>query len=300
MLIRLSVDIDNSVSGFNTLLNSVCEPLFKKTIHVKHKSTKVTSPRYTLDENAETAKNLFFNNLNTYRRDETNHNRICLVKSRTEYKQCLRKCRYQQAKIQTNKLLQARTKNAKQYWQLLKEVAGVPKPNTISADSFVAYFKAINNPTDHFFQPDEDIIHFNDTYFESEIKIMFNELNMEISEEEMLRSISQLSNGRSGGPDKFLNEFLIHGKIMLMPFLHKLFNTSFKNGYFPEAWSEGYIVPLHKKGNTNDVGNYRGITLLSTIGILFSRILNNRLTDWGKHTLYMLNHKQVLETYVYS
>ncbi len=34
-----------------------------------------------------------------------------------------------------------------------------------------------------------------------------------------------------------------------------------------------------KKGNVNDVGNYRGITLLSTIGKLFSRILNNKQTD---------------------
>ncbi len=76
---------------------------------------------------------------------------------------------------------------------------------------------------------------------------MFSELNTEISTEEVLKSISQLSNGRSGGPDLFLNEFLIHGKQQISPFLHKLFNTAFKKGYFPETWSEGYIVPLHKK-----------------------------------------------------
>ncbi len=152
---------------------------------------------------------------------------------------------------------------------MLKETSGLKQSNNISADSFVDYFKAINNPTDHFFQPDEDIIHFNETYFESEVKIMFNELNTDISIDEILQSISQLSNGRSGGPDMFLNEFLIHGKEILAPFLLKLFNTAFKNGHFPEIWSEGFIVPLHKKGYVNDVGNYRGITLLSTIGNYF-------------------------------
>ena len=53
------------------------------------------------------------------------------------------------------------------------------------------------------------------------------------------------------------------------------------SGYFPEAWSAGEI-PLHKKADKNDVDNYRGITLLSTLWKLFSRLLNNRLTAWAE------------------
>ena len=56
----------------------------------------------------------------------------------------------------------------------------------------------------------------------------------------------------------------------------------FDIGYFPEAWSEGFIVPLHKKGDLDDPNNYRGITLLSTIGKLFSKIINSRLNMWGE------------------
>ena len=52
--------------------------------------------------------------------------------------------------------------------------------------------------------------------------------------------------------------------------------------YFPESWSAGEIIPLHKKGDKNNVDNYRGITLLSTLGKLFSRILNNRLSTWAE------------------
>jgi len=37
------------------------------------------------------------------------------------------------------------------------------------------------------------------------------------------------------------------------------------------------IVPLHKKGSTNNPEHYRGITLLSVLG---TRILNKRLTSW--------------------
>ncbi len=47
-------------------------------------------------------------------------------------------------------------------------------------------------------------------------------------------------------------------------------------------------MPLHKKGNIDVVNNYRGITLLSTIGKLFTRILNNRLTEWAeKYYVYI-------------
>ena len=41
------------------------------------------------------------------------------------------------------------------------------------------------------------------------------------------------------------------------------------------------IVLIFKKGNINDVENYRGITLLSTLGKLFTRIINNTLTFWS-------------------
>ena len=36
----------------------------------------------------------------------------------------------------------------------------------------------------------------------------------------------------------------------------------YEKGHFPEVWSEGYVIPFHKKGSINDVENYRGITLL--------------------------------------
>ena len=53
------------------------------------------------------------------------------------------------------------------------------------------------------------------------------------------------------------------------------------NGYFPEVWREGYVVPIHKKGKFDGVNNFRGITLFSTSGKSFTRILNNRLSEWA-------------------
>ena len=111
---------------------------------------------------------------------------------------------------------------------------------------------------------------------------MFDELNIVISEVEIHNAINQLRLGKSGGPDNVLNEFFRYGTDVLMPYLCKLFNTVFDKGYFPEKWTDGFIVPLHKKGSKAEVENYRGITLLSTFGKLFTRILNNRLNEWAE------------------
>ena len=64
-----------------------------------------------------------------------------------------------------------------------------------------------------------------------------------------------LKTSRCGGPDKLLNEFFINVLNSLLPYLHKLFNVIFYKGYFPTVWPEGYIVPIHKKGNTNNANN---------------------------------------------
>ena len=42
-------------------------------------------------------------------------------------------------------------------------------------------------------------------------------------------------------------------------------------------WREGLIVNLFMKGDREDPGNYGGITLLSVVGKVFCKVLNNRL-----------------------
>ena len=183
--------------------------------------------------------------------------------------------------LQTQRLNDFRYKNAKVYWKLLKGAANVSQPK-LSLNNFASYFKAVNNPDSPFYTPDDDVVYFNERFVKGEMQVMFSELDIPISSDEIPKAIDKLANGKSAGPDRLLNEFFIHGKSVLLPYLHILFSKVFETSYFPSAWSVGEIIPLHKKGDKSNVDNYRGITLLSTLGKLFTRILNNRLNRWAE------------------
>ena len=45
---------------------------------------------------------------------------------------------------------------------------------------------------------------------------------------------------------------------------------------YPIGWL-GVIIPIHKNGTKTDPSNYRGISLLCSLGKFFLSILNNRL-----------------------
>ena len=101
--------------------------------------------------------------------------------------------------------MNARYKNAKLFWNFFKDAAGI-KSSNIQLSTFEHYFKAVNNPSDPFYRPDEDIIYFNERYENDEFGIMFDELNSNFSREEISKAILQLKNGKSAGSDKVINE----------------------------------------------------------------------------------------------
>ena len=48
--------------------------------------------------------------------------------------------------------------------------------------------------------------------------------------------------------------------------LEQLFSVIWQEEIVPRQWRDGLIVNIFKKGDREDPGNYRGITLLSVVG----------------------------------
>ena len=110
-------------------------------------------------------------------------------------------------KKKTRNLLDLKYINAKAYWKLQKDSQNTDNSNSISAQKFRNNFKSINDPDTPYYQADEDILQFNNRFLNSAVQIMFSELDEHISEQEIVSSIKKLHSGRSGGPDRLLNDF---------------------------------------------------------------------------------------------
>ena len=65
--------------------------------------------------------------------------------------------------------------------ETIKNAGSQRKEFGLSANNLYDYFKAINNPNDRLFQPDDDIIYLNERIVKDEFQVMFHELDVEIS-----------------------------------------------------------------------------------------------------------------------
>ena len=107
-------------------------------------------------------------------------------------------------------------------------------------------------------------------------------LNKYIELSEIESVIKSLANNKSLGVDGITYEFIKNAPISILTELCSLYNVVLHPGVFPSQWCEAIITPIHKKGPKTDPKNYRGISLLCTMGKVFTKNLNNRLTIWAE------------------
>ena len=100
---------------------------------------------------------------------------------------------------------------------------------------------------------------------------------------ELEKGIKDLNRHKSSGVDLVLNEFLVHASYGVKLLILMIFNNILKLEYFPECWAKGDIIPIFKSVDKNSANNYRGITLLSCMGKLFTRIINSQMIEYNRH-----------------
>ena len=108
---------------------------------------------------------------------------------------------------------------------------------------------------------------------------------MDFTVDEISKLICKLKNNKACGIDFIRNEFLKNCPPPVIGLITNLFNCILNTGVIPTDWCIGLILPLYKnKGSCHDPDNFRGITLLSCLGKLFTAVLNNRITKYLEYT----------------
>jgi len=266
----IPVNINQAVSMFTAIMKRVSECMNKKV--------KVTKqyPRQTwFDKECQQAKTEVKRTLRNFRRSNSVEDRTRYVELRKQYRKLLtRKSDCYKTEMK-NKLINS-AKDPKTFWSTLKRISSKKRvTGNIDKEVWLEHFSNVFNATT---EPYENV--FDGSLHESFSETFNLQLNGDISHNEVVEAISHLKQNKAGGPDTLIPEIFIHSAEIITPFLVGLFNHVFSSGQFPDAWTEAIIQPLHKKGNTQDPNNYRGISLLKVCSKLYSYILNKRLVTW--------------------
>ena len=91
-------------------------------------------------------------------------------------------------------------------------------------------------------------------------------------------AINTLSTVKANGVDNVPVTMLKKSSAIVVPILASLFNLSIATGTFLDCLKQALVIPVHKKGDTCKISNYRPITLLSTVNKLFEKLIHSQLS----------------------
>ncbi|KAG1290405.1 hypothetical protein G6F66_008674 [Rhizopus arrhizus] len=95
------------------------------------------------------------------------------------------------------------------------------------------------------------------------------EIECPITAEDIQEAIRNLPTKKAPGVDYLRNEMLRPIQRLLTPLLLSLFRLYWIWSYTPQSWCVAQVVPIYKKGSTDEPSNYRPISLTS----IFRKIL---------------------------
>lgn len=126
-------------------------------------------------------------------------------------------------------------------------------------------------------QDAESTRHYNETDKEQNNQATFEPVAA-ILQCEVEKAIKSQKTEKSPGPDKITNELMRGTLEELAPILTTIFNEIILSGQIPEQWAKSHIILIHKKGDKENIENYRPISLMSNVYKVFAKIILDRIS----------------------
>ena len=274
--------INQAVSDFTKVVRDVADPLFTKC-HINRRRVEfdfnpLHHNKEWFDSDCKEAKCKYVESLQLFNSCKNDVNRLHFCECKGAYKKMVRRKKAIFKRKKFKEIEKLRHSRPKDFWRYFKKDGRKKKvENDISLEQFFDYF---SNLEDNILRCNhEEAENFCENHDFNNIDFC-EDLDFSISYDEIVNAAKKLKPNKAYGNDCLLNEYFIECIDILAPYLCDIFNAILDSGYFPDQWRDGIIIPLHKKGDKQDVQNYRGITLLSCLSNLFTGILNNRMTTF--------------------
>lgn len=280
-LINKLTDVLISV-GNNSLRRRSFKPRRKNICRVNKKWYDYECKK--LLREVKSAKNLF--NRNVF----SNTLRIQYYKKFKEYKRLIKYKKRKYKENLTNTLSDAMENDPQTAWKIIHELKNdslpADKAEKINQTEWYTHFKdLLKNDAQ---KVDSDRIDkIREELHQHEKVVQSGNLDYAICEKELLAACKNLKNNKASAYDMVKNEMIKSAFPFIKDTLINVFNKLLTLGRFPNSWTEGIIIPVHKQGSCTDPNNYRGITLNSCLGKLFCHVLNTRISIYLENKSFL-------------
>jgi hypothetical protein len=112
-------------------------------------------------------------------------------------------------------------------------------------------------------------------------------LNDPFSESEVALAVAKLRVSAATGPDSIPPALIRQAGDSFVSSICSLVNDSFASGCLPLSWLTGHVSLLHKKGDTQEVANYRPITVLNALSKVFENLILARLEPYIESSCFL-------------
>lgn len=102
----------------------------------------------------------------------------------------------------------------------------------------------------------------------------------EVSEEVVLLKLRALKPSKATGIDNIPSRFIRDAAELISPFITHIINLSIKEGHVPHDFKQARVIPLHKKGSKLEPGNYRPVSILSSISKIMERVIFEQIDSY--------------------
>ena len=187
--------------------------------------------------------------------------------------------------------------NSKKTWQIINELRGkkrkqVKPPFVIDnqkitdrrviANAFNKYFNSIASKLNEslLVDPSQGInIAPLQTFYEFLNPAVEKSIRLEdCTTSEILMVIKDFENGKASDLPITVIKRCAH---VITPVLAAYYNILISKGIFPDVLKTGRVTPVYKKGNPEDIANYRPVSTLAVFGKIFEKVIYTRMFNFA-------------------